>query len=1086
MRRLLAHADGPDSPGLPGLLSWIRLADVGALAVVAWVRLGLAGIGTLCLLSLGFLYATSLGESVALVALAALAGAVVLAVVEVAGKRPSATADIDYLPRGLPRSLGPYVFVAAATSVAMQTWFRPGQFLANGDVTPPAGTAWVARIFSAWDWSGSNLGGPSQLQRRLPWAALTSIVQGVGGSAPLAQRIWYTMLLACAGLAAVALLRTLGLGPVGSTCGALLYVFNPFVVSSVGLNVGQLAAMVLIPAYPACIVAAARGRRSIFAGAALIAVSAPFLGYVYINPPLAAAAVLTLLLSPLLAGWIFGGKAMRRGVLTLLLALPLLSLLSAYWAIPSALSLSDSTLGDLSSSSSWAWTEGRATIANAFWLNTTWGWRVPAYYPYAAAYDQPPLGVLRFVLPAVAFGALLLPGFRLRGIGARRLRLLIATAAGALFVIFLSTGSRPPGATLFNLLYNLPNGWILRRPGRFLVFAGLAYGVLAGTMIDAAVASWLARRSRGFRLDGQRIRAARALSTVMLVTVIAASLGFPLATGVVANDGTGPLAQRHVTLPGYWTRMAAYIDQVQRPGGTLVLPADDFYQMPYTWGYYGTDSFMANLMVRPVIVPTGQGYLPSNAPVIASVNEATREVVGGDWKGLVETLSRVHAPLVLVRGDIAPLPGRDIAPPSALVAGLQRAEGISLLHREGDLWLFAVDQPLSPDLTFATSAAVLTGTIDAGVHRFLPPQTNLMSGPPQAGFVRIDGLPPVEEWSESQSGLHVTSPLPNGWDYHLAMWSGGEGSLLQTPAAAKPMKVGALQMTSSGSASEPSLTMELPRRDLMSAPSLQADWGPLGNCNQIARPDSAPQLSADRSAIGGPESTPMISLAASAGSGCVHRDIPWEGGDVIVQMAVRHVKGAAPRVCIWQVGLGACAASPAAPTGADWKTYRYRVHPAPGTKALQMFLYSDTYGSPTINEYSNVAIYQAPSQSNLAVLGWPQTLSAPQRHLMIQYQAFSQSWVGPPGSTHVVVDGMFNGWVTDNEQISAPRYAPGGLVVAALATSVVSLVGVVALLVLSMGLSRQRRARLRSALQRRPAPRAPGPSHPGGKPPAPL
>ena len=65
------------------------------------------------------------------------------------------------------------------------------------------------------------------------------------------------------------------------------------------------------------------------------------------------------------------------------------------------LDLHDNQLATLAS---WTWTEGRATLLNAFWLNTSWGWVHPEYFPYADKFDSLPLSILRFVIPAAAFG----------------------------------------------------------------------------------------------------------------------------------------------------------------------------------------------------------------------------------------------------------------------------------------------------------------------------------------------------------------------------------------------------------------------------------------------------------------------------------------------------------------------------------------------------------------------------------------------------------------------------------------------------------------------------------------------------------
>ena len=89
--------------------------------------------------------------------------------------------------------------------------------------------------------------------------------------------------------------------------------------------------------------------------------------------------------TPLLAGWIYGRTAGRRALRTLALGAPLLALASAYWLVPTLLQTKADATSTLANTSSWTWTEGRATLANGFWLNNSWAWKFPEYFPYAGA-----------------------------------------------------------------------------------------------------------------------------------------------------------------------------------------------------------------------------------------------------------------------------------------------------------------------------------------------------------------------------------------------------------------------------------------------------------------------------------------------------------------------------------------------------------------------------------------------------------------------------------------------------------------------------------------------------------------------------
>ncbi len=90
--------------------------------------------------------------------------------------------------------------------------------------------------------------------------------------------------------------------------------------------------------------------------------------------------------------------------------------------------------------------------------------------------------------------------------------------------------------------------------------------------------------------------------------VLAIVYPYPLATGSVIPDERPLQPSAHVRVPDYWRAMAETIDADDRDGKVLVLPLDDYYQMPTTWGFFGVDS-IANLLIRhPVVQPKPDGY----------------------------------------------------------------------------------------------------------------------------------------------------------------------------------------------------------------------------------------------------------------------------------------------------------------------------------------------------------------------------------------------------------------------------------------------------------------------------------------------
>jgi hypothetical protein len=779
-----------------------------------------AGVSALLILSI--LPEGTLSERLAITALVALGFAAAVGWFELLTRRkPEAPIRVGRQSRQFwPEvTLG----VALLAALAVRTWFLPGSSIASGDLPPPDGTGWLGRLFEPWTWSGSDLGGPSQLTLQLPWAAVLGLCHVLGGDPALAQRIWYTALFVGAALGIFGLLAALRMSPVAAVAGTAVYVLSPYVISEVTINTVYLAALGLLPAIPAAVVAAGTGRISVRLGALLVALSAPLIGYVDLNPPLVGMLLGAIVVAPLVVAWVDGRKAAFRSMRTVLLALPLLLAASAYWVVPSIVHLSAVVTSQLAPIASWSWTETRASVRNAFWLNTFWAWPHPEYFIYATTYESFPLSVLRFVLPAVAFGALALDAVsrtpnkpraiakldgQLERLGkrfdwghidendyhaererlvARRaellttqnavvdvvhefrrhhgLRLALAAATAALVIIFLSTGTNPPGNRLFDRLYGLPFGWLIREPGRFLMVAALAYAVLVAVVVDVAVTSpWIARLVRGHRGWAQGSRLGVGAATL----AFSVALGFPVYTGAVVPDSRPLLPPAHVHVPGYWTEMARSVDGLPTQGSMLVMPPDDFYAMPYSWGYYGTDDFVANFFNRRVVVPNGQGYSPATSQLVTASNLAAQSILDHNWQLTEALVTALNTPLILVRGDIqSSLAGRTILRPSDLSASLSEAPNFELVRRIGALDLFSLRSPTAETNRLSDFMTINSQAPDLRLLPLIPSTTALVSTPAEPGVANATQSPPLSRWQVSGDSRSWTTEAPAGWNYQV-------------------------------------------------------------------------------------------------------------------------------------------------------------------------------------------------------------------------------------------------------------------------------------------------------------------------------
>jgi glycosyltransferase involved in cell wall biosynthesis/O-antigen/teichoic acid export membrane protein len=917
--------------------------------------------------------------------------------------------------------------VGLVAGVAAQSWFDPGRLLAGGDMSPMVGTAWLGRLFAPWTWSGSDLGGPAANETQVPLAAVYWLVHALRGSPALAEEVWYTGLFACAAAACYLLLRALRVGPAGSTIGALAYVFNAHVVD-IGTNPVFLAAMVLLAGLPAVVLTTASGRWAVRRGILLLGASAPFLGYVSENPPLVLMIGALLASMPLLVGWIDGRTAARRALLTLALGVPLLALTSSYWLVPAVLQLKTDAVATLANQSSWTWTEGRATLANGFWLNNDWGWGFAEYFPFSSAYGEFPLLLLKFLLPITAFGFLALAQFTgAMGTTTRRARLGIAASATALFLVLLSTGTRFPGTLVFHPLYQLPLGWLLREPGRFLILAGLAYSVLLALTTEAvrerldSLPRTVWRWRSAWHSPGLRLAAVGAAGAAVLAP------GFPLMTGAIAPDHRPVLPSAHVSVPAYWTATASYLNGSAPPGNLLMLPQDDFYQMPYTWGYYGTDSFITDLISRNVVDPAAQGYKPASQELTDAVSLVQQGLIARDWPSVQQTLTAIGTPLLLVRGDVnAAFPGRHITPARALERALREDKDMRLVHRFGKLELFALRRSTSPADPVTRYATVSSATPDLRDLALLPSGTALISSPVRPAVPAVLQVPPVPQWRLAGDELETSVVEPPGRHYHVGLLSATGAFEPSGASGSRPRKLVIARVRHRDGQVAEELSYKLGGSLLGDGDFVSGMWGAVGNCAEPPGTAATAQLAARVLPGQGPAGRPVLALSATADSACEARLVAWRSGPLFLSLWVRNISGAGPRMCLWQAPVGECAAMPPLPVESApsrWYHYQAIVTPDPGARSLALFLYADVYtpGALTANEYSDVVVRRSPTLLQPVVVATPPGHERPVPALFTVGEGFSADWTGAPGDQRVEVDGLRNGWLGPHSKDDPPR-----------------------------------------------------------------
>lgn len=986
------------------------------------VRIGIALLGLSCVVGAEAIPVGSPQEVLAALGVVALVIAATLALVE--GGAVAAGSSGRRGRTAVPPSNRAWRWtllgLACVGLLVAQTWFQSGTVIAAGDITPPIGTAWLSHLFSPFVWSGGNLGGPGQGEGALPWAAVTWVVHLSGGSGALSQRIWLSGLLAGVLVSAAALARSLDFGPLAGIAAAFLYCFSPFTLTNVGVNDVYLVTMILLAALPAAVLAHARGRMGLWTSLAAFVFAAPFVGFAYYNPPLVGMLAITMAVTPLFAWVWFGRRAGRRALRVLLAGGALLVGASAFWIIPARVALGVVATGRLSGLSSWAFTEQRATLANALWLNTSWGWRYTAYYPYAPDFARLPLGLVRPLLPLLAFSGLAWRSAT--GWAGRRLtQMLGSIALPTLGIIIFSTGTLPPGNVFFDpLYYHFPDGWLLREPGRFLMFAALGYALLAAILVERMRLARPQRMVPAPRARQRCIGPPSLASVPVLAVVVVTSLaaGFPLWTGALVPGPRQGFPSDHVKVPSYWLATAGYLNTRAPAGSLLVLPPDDFYAMPYRW-YYGNDGFITNLLDRHVVDPSAQSYDTVSTELLAAVHLEASALLAHDWTEANRVLQALGTPLVLLRGDIeANFPTRHIISPAALATSLAKDPYMRLAYHDGPLAVYRVRTPQHQPSSFAT---VDTLTPDLRVLSLLPPRTALVTAPPIPGHLAILQLPPVATWHLGPTALTTTVRERPGWRYSASV-------LGLSPAGASAQDgLKSRQVVAAGGA--PALQLQVPVgpaaiRDGNFAAGL---WAPVANCNDQQPVRSPNFLRADILPRAGPSGVPALQLTATIDGACESTPLLWHGRGILLELWVRSVSGEPPQICVWESPLQRCASTAPLPTGSGWQRYQTTVVPDPGATTISLFLYAyaESPGQASVEQYAGIVVRPLPFAPSVDIIGRPITKPAP-IHLLTDPTGYASGWAGPGNWTHVAVDGLRNGWLTSSEtSISRDvRYRP--------------------------------------------------------------
>jgi arabinofuranan 3-O-arabinosyltransferase len=885
----------------------------------------------------------------------------------------------------------PYFAVFLISSVVVSRWFVPGTFISTGDMGSWIRQGWEPEATSSWNHTVSGAGSAAHTVARGFEFVVLRFVGIFGGDEYVGQWLFYTLIygLVAVGVAyaARALVRSEPAAVAAGTFAVLSGFFltrlpNPLNIISVG-SIALLTGLAL---------RVARGRNIGAPWAGICMLPTAFLAF---NPPMIVVAYAwTLVGLPILAALIFGWRAAGRLVKWMLFAAPWALLINLFWLVPFAFAYAGGggavANADFTDPTAWSWSQAQNKIPNILTMVANWAWVKPQYLPFAADLDQPWIVWARYLIPVLVFLTPVLAIRRLR-------RAAVVLVGMSLVFVFLAKGLQPPFRQLNLFLYNhVPGFWLFREPmsklGQLLV---IFFGMLFAILLDSVWERWA-------EFPTLRNRVIKVAAWTAFVVVVLQP--YPLWTGSVIPDVRPNQPSAHVRVPQYWWDLADQINADERAGKVLVLPLDDYYQMPTTWGFAGVDSIANLLIQRPVVQPKPDGYFGETPGFGADVHGIETALLSGDLTAVPRLLEATGISRVVVRHDLVRgMPGRTFADDRVLDAALAQTPGMTKVS-EGDLDLWhlgdgslptvhaydaVLEAPARPQAGAAAIGSMPTDVAitarktdpdvedprtDAGAAQVTDdvvhwPVPAVDAGTPSTDVTIPGGtftvaqrqrsapvLIPSVRTVDEQAELVLSDPTSVRIDGTTV--SRRPDLILPVPTAdILAVTAGTRTVSLDGWRRDvlPGATPTSPRPPYLpvgSATPITA-WAPspdparpvdpseVYDCNNYEpRPARELGLRLDRSGSGEAE---VLRLSAKDHAACTRISLPdaVPGRTYRVRMDMRTVKGKRPEVCLWQIGTDGCDLVPRAPIDDGWIPFDEIVTVDDVATGLQVVLYAN-------------------------------------------------------------------------------------------------------------------------------------------------
>jgi arabinofuranan 3-O-arabinosyltransferase len=853
-----------------------------------------------------------------------------------------------------------------AGAIVFLVWFRTGAYYARGDLAPFVRTSLSSEFGWQWTHQNTGAGGPNYELVRGVELVFIGIAHLLGGGDALGERLLFAAIFGFAASGVAALVARFVTRPWLVALAGVIGAFSPLTMVNlpnmlVPLAIGCITWSGALAIDAAGIVRPARPR--------LLAAISLALAYVALNPPLLVLAIGWLALLPftaaLLTGTGVGG--IRRGaaflVRTAVWAVPL----ALWWLVPYVFAIhSASNSGTINANTNvflWSWTHAHGSLDRVLALVAKWSWPDPKFGANGSIMARPQLLWLAFALPAGLLAAPIV-------VRAARRRVALYVLACALGLAFIAKGLNAP--------LRPANAWIYTHvPGMFLLREPMSkVGIF---LMPAVLLGW------AFTVDALT-RARSWMKRTAWIALILAPVVFavPMLTGAVVQHSD------RVRVPVAWQQVANVVDDSPLQGKALVLPLDDFYQVPTTWGFYGSDSLPVELMHRPTITRNPQRYIGDSDNFEQLVEAVQAALIGGEPDTVPGALRALGVSHLVVRKDIdyaSSIRTVQMARPEPLIAALGTVPGIRPVASTSvaNVYEFTTQSQPVTALSGTIAAPGAQGEALASLVAAAPDRTAVVTTDrAEAPFVR------GQAWYVDVNEKAAVAPAAAGdWTYR---WHSSVAPLVEVERTARGLELrppatvrvagralpGRAPVVVTTGAPVTAATVGDDLVDLTSGRSYARvapgsivqpytngatnkvnGWSALGDCNRYDAQTPSMHSSLTPSAGG----DTLIKLRTDRHSACVSADVgAVRGGDLVrIRLDQRAVSGAAPRSCLWQSALQNCASlSWSAVRHGDWYALSAIYRVPLGAGPIRMFLYADepAPGTATTSEawYRGVAV----------------------------------------------------------------------------------------------------------------------------------